>query len=146
MHRVQQIVNAAAGLIAANASLRATVEVNRVRSLADEQPDSPCVTVNYGGDVPDEAQDQRDIASAVEILLTAYAFGDSETDVLQSLLDMRTQTHVALMADMTLGLSFVWETRYGGAEPPQLQQAERVCGAQSSRWTVRYLMDASTPE
>lgn len=145
MHRVQQILNAAAAVLGADANLP-TPEVNRVRSLSEEQIEVPALTVNYGADSPDDAQDQSNIASAIEIRVSAYVAGDSETDVLSSLLDIRARSHVALMADMTLGLPFVWHLTYGGADEPFLQQGERMYGSQTSRWTARYLMDSDSPE
>jgi len=146
MHRVQQILNAAGAVLAANPSLRATVEVNRVRSLSEEQQELPALTVNYGADVPDESESFEGLGSAVEILLSAFCAGDSETEVLERLLELRSQSHLALMANMSLGLSFLWEIRYGGADAPVLQQGERMLGAQTSRWSARYLMDNDDPQ
>lgn len=145
-HRVQHILDAAAAAHIANTNLRATVEVNRTRSLGEDQDEVPALTINYGADSPDDAQDQTDIASGIEIELTAYVAGDSESDVLQALLELRTQSHISLMADMTLGLSFLWELRYGGADKPQVVQAERMLGAQTCRWTARYLMNSDDPQ
>jgi hypothetical protein len=143
-HRVQQILNAAAAALSANASLGAIVEVNRVRSLSEEQAELPVVTVNYGADAPDDG-DLDSFRSTIEVHLTAVCTGESETEVLSRLLDIRTQCHIALMADMSLGLSFVWHTAYGGADAPFLQQAERMLGSLTARWGVRYIMNISDP-
>lgn len=146
-HRVQQILDAMAAALVANTNLRATVEVNRVRSLGEDQAELPALTVNYGADSPDEgAQDHRDIGSAVEIRLGAYVAGDTETDVLVDLLALRTESHKAIRVQKTLGLAFVWEVVYAGADEPQIAQGERTFGAQTCRWTVRYVMDDDDPE
>jgi hypothetical protein len=145
-HRVQQIIDAAATVMRANASLQATVEVNRVRSLGEDQGETPALTINYGGDSPDEAQNQSNFASAIELEFAAYVSGDTEPEVLESLVEMRRQVHRSIMADFTLGLPFVWDITYGGADKPATVQAERMLGAQTSRWTFRYLMDSDDPE
>ncbi len=144
MHRVQQILNAAGAVLGANPAL-GLVEINRVRSLSEEQQEVPALTVNYGADTPDESETFESLGSAVEMLLSAYCAGDSETEVLERLLEMRAQSHLALLADMSLGLPFLWEIRYGGADAPLLQQGERMLGTQTSRWVARYQMDNDDP-
>lgn len=146
-HRVQQILDAAAAAFQANANLRATVEVNRVRSLSEEQAEFPALTVNYGTDSPTEVVgDFESIGSALELILTAFFVGETEQEVLEGLLSLRTQTHISLMADQSLGLSFVSQITYGGADAPVLQQAERMLGAQTFRWTPHYTMNIDSPE
>ena len=139
-HRVKQILDAAAAACSSNTSLRAVVEVNRVRSLAEEQAELPALTVNYGADTPEDS-DQESFRSAIELLFTSYVAGDSETEVLDALLEMRRQVHISLMADISFGLSFVWDIAYGGADAPVLQQGERMYGAQTCRWNSRYVLE-----
>jgi hypothetical protein len=146
MHKVQQILEAAAAVCIANTNLVALVEVNRIRSLAEEEQELPALTINYGPDAPDESETFESLGSAIEIVTTAYCAGDTEQEVLASLLQMRSQVHVSLMADMSLGLPFLWEIRYGGADAPLVVQGERTLGSLTCRWNARYQMDNDDPQ
>lgn len=145
-HRVEQIVDAIATILRANTNLRATVETHRVRSVAEFEGEIPLVCVNYGADQPDDEEQLGAIASVVELFSVAYCDGESEIEVLTTLLELRRQVHIALMADPTLGLAFVWQTEYGGADRPDIQQAGRTVGALSSRWLVHYVMNIADPQ
>lgn len=144
-HRVQQILDAVAAALRANLSLRAHVDVHRVLSLSEADDELPALTVNCGADTPDDSAHLDDFGSSLDVVLTAYCTGDSQTEVLEQLLELRRQSHIAMRTDMTFGLSFVWENSYGGAEPPLIQKADRIVGALTSRWAVRYLMNQSDP-
>ena len=145
-HRAAQVIDAIAALLAANTSLQAQVFKNRTLVLSEDEGELPAVTVNFGADEPDSVEELNRIGSALEVVLTAACVGDSEAEVLAALLELRRQSHIALMADTSLGLSFVWHTVYGGASIPQLQQGERMCGALTTRWTVRYAMNITDPQ
>jgi len=146
MHLVQQILEATAVALQANAGLSAIIETNRVRSLSEDQAELPAVTVNYGADSPEEG-DQENFGSALEMEFAAYCAGDSETEVLLNLIEMRTQCHISVMAAFKAGsLPGVWDIAYGGADKPLVQQAERMSGAQTCRWSARYRMDNDDPQ
>jgi len=146
MHRVQQILDAAAAVCIANPNLVALTEVNRIRSLAEEEQELPALTINYGPDAPDESETFESLGSSLEMVFTAYCAGDTEQEVLTTLLQMRSQVHISLMADMSLGLLFLWEIRYGGADAPIVVQGERTLGALTCRWNARYQMDNGDPQ
>lgn len=143
-HRAQQIIDAIAAAQASNTDLRANVEPNRVRSLSEENDELDALAVNYGADTPEDS-DFDSFRSSLDVVLTGYCVGDSEREVLEKLLELRRQSHIAMMADMTFGLSFVWETAYGGADAPAVQKLNRFIGALSSRWVVRYIVNKSDP-
>lgn len=144
-HRAQQIVEAVAAALTANADLRAQVEFNRVRSLSEVDAELDALTVNYGADTPEEA-DLESFRSSLEVVLTFYCTGATEREVLEKLLELRRQSHISMMADFTFGLAFVWHTAYAGADAPALQMADRIIGSLTSRWLARYLMNISDPE
>lgn len=144
-HRVQQVIAAAEAAHKANANLRANVEIHRVQSLSDLDDEIPMVCINYGADTPDAATDMRSYGSVIDIAVTAYCKGDSERKVLEQLLELRRQSHVAMMADMKFGLAFVWDTSYAGADTPVIQKLDRWVGALTSHWPVRYTMNLSDP-
>lgn len=144
-HRAKQIIDAVAAALAANQNLGAKVEVNRVRSISEAADELPAFLVNFGSDTADDSSDMQSFRSSLEVVLTAYCMGDNEADVLSQLLELRRQSHIAMMDDMTFGLSFVWDTAYGGADPPVIQRSERAIGALTSRWFVRYILNFSDP-
>lgn len=147
-HRAQQIVDAIASKLAANVNLRAAVYTHRTLSLSEDERELPAITVNVGEDEPESegAEQLNRITSALEAVIAAACVGDSEKEVIDSLLELRTQSHIALMADTSLGLAFVWQTEYAGASAPQLRQGERMCGTLTMRWRVHYEMNISDPQ
>lgn len=144
-HRAAQIVDQVASLMRANPDLRAQVFTHRTLSLAEDQGEMPAVCVQIGGDDP-----QTDNMAFIESLLTvrtiAYAMDPDESVLREKLLDLRTQIHVSLQADHTLGLDFVSDCRYGGAIDPQIAAAEQLIGAYESVWRVLYRMNRTDPE
>lgn len=148
MHRALQVVNAAVAAIATQAT-GASVYKHRVLSLSDDEQELPAISVRVGTDTPvaDGGQGSMQfIDSLQELLVDAIAKGDSEDDVLESLLLLRAQIHQALQADVTLGLAFVTDTAYGGASAPDLAAGgARLVGSLSTRWVVRYRMNYTDP-
>lgn len=148
MHRALQSVDAAKAAIEAIAT-GASVYKHRVLSLSDEEQELPAISVRVGTDTPvaDGGQGSMQfIDSLQELLVDAIAKGDSEDDVLESLLLLRAQIHQALQADVTLGLAFVTDTAYGGASAPDLAAGgARLVGSLSTRWVVRYRMNFTDP-
>lgn len=148
MHRALQVINAAKTLIAAQAT-SASVYRHRALSLSDDEQELPAISVRVGTDTPvaDGGQGSMQfIDSLQELLVDAIAKGDSEDDVLESLLLLRAQIHQALQADVTLGLAFVTDTAYGGASAPDLAAGgARLVGSLSTRWVVRYRMNFTDP-
>jgi len=149
-HRAQQIVDLCASLIGANTSLAAQVYTHRTLSLslAPDEAELPCVSVSYGGDSPgNDIQHLTNISSALDVQVICACAGENESDVRNELMRLRTQTHIALMADTDLGLSFVLQAMYGGAEPPRFDSSTKsILGTLVTHWTVAYEMSISTPE
>jgi len=142
MHRALQIVEAVATALRANTSLLAEVYPYRVRSMDESEQELPAVLVRIGADTPNADSGQSSLSfidSIQEVLIEALARGDSEQEIIETLLELRTQIHVALQANVTLGLSFVTDTRYAGADAPEISDAaDRYSGRIITRWSVLY--------
>lgn len=148
-HRAQQIVGAISAALDASASLNAQVFTNRSFSLERDAGEIPCVTVNYGADQPLDplgASNLSFLDSLIEVPIVAFAGADDELTATLALMAMRAAIHVALMADVTQGLSFVINTRYGGAVEPQLDSTtQQVIASLKSSWFVHYRMNVLDP-
>lgn len=148
-HRAQQIVDAIATALEANASLGAAVYKYRNASLSEDEQEVPAVSIGIGQDAPlDEsgAANFKYIDSLLELEIAATVREDDEPSAVAALLDIRRQVHITLMADRTQGLSFVIDTRYGGSEAPAVDfSADRATARMSGRWAVHYRMNISDP-
>lgn len=149
MHRALQIVGAVTAALRANASLAAEVYSHRVRSLDELEQELPAVIVRMGADTPNTDSGQSSLSfidSMQEILVEGLTRGDSEQEIAETLLELRTQIHIALQADVTLGLSFVTDTRYAGADAPEISDAaDRYSGRLVTRWSVLYRTAFTNP-
>ena len=148
-HRAQQIVDAIAAALVANTSLGASVYTHRMQSLSDEDQELPAVSVTYGADTPvgeGGVENTVFIDSLLEVFVSCFARHSSESELLTSLLELRRQAHIALQANPAQGLSFVSDTQYAGADAPVVSaNGERMDGALSTRWLVRYRMNITDP-
>lgn len=148
-HRAQQIIDAMAANLGVSAVTLGPVFVNRSLSLSEVEREVPCISVNYGADTPPNALGASNLSfidSLIEVSVTAYASDDNERSLLSKLLDARRLVAVDLLADRTQGLSFVIDTRYGGATVPETNSAaERLVGSLASTWFVHYRMNLLDP-
>lgn len=147
-HRAQQVIDAMTVNLLAAGTL-GNVFVNRSLSLSEGNQEVPCVSVNYGDDLPLNELGASNISfldSLIEVTVTAFNAATDEQTLLDTLLDQRRTIHVALMADRSQGLSFVIDTRYGGAVKPEVgSDAERTFGSLATTWRVYYRMNISDP-
>lgn len=149
MHRAEQIVDAVAAKITASTTFSGSVLTHLATSLSEVAAEMPAISVDVGADEPAD-EDGADNFSFLDSLLTvdttAYVRGEDEAEIKSALLDARRSIHVALMADRSQGLAFVIDTRYGGAEAPEITaDADRMAGRQVSRWSIQYRMNVSDP-
>jgi hypothetical protein len=146
-HRANQIVDAMVSIIDTAASpLGIHVYPHRRFSLAGDQDELPAISVDFGEDSPQHELTGGYFDSLLTCMVTAVAEAPEEQDLKLELLDLRRKAHVALMADRKLGLEFVVNTLYAGAEAPQIEAAgETIQGALTSVWQVYYRMNISDP-
>lgn len=151
-HRAERIVVAAQAAVAGLAGLTinaSNVYAHRTLTLSEDDGELDAICVNQGEDVPmgEEGMDNTAfIDSELELEFESYAKHSEESEVRQALTSLRRQIHQALMADDTLGLSFVVGVRYAGAERPSIDpDGNAPSGRQTSRWRVHYRMNKSDP-
>lgn len=144
-HRALQIIDAAAAVIPQTGQ---RVFVHRVMSLGEGEQEAPAQSVCMGEDNPlddDGASNLAFLDSLVRIEVVSLVKEADEEAALAKLMEMRTKTHVAFMADRSLGLTFVIDTRYAGASKPELELNDQMCGRQVTNWDVHYRMNISDP-
>lgn len=148
MHRAEQIINRAAALHSDAADVAAQVYIHRVLSLSEYQGELDAFSITWGDDQP-QTENMGFIESLVTLRCIAYAVNTDEADLRSALVAMRARTHKYLRpssGDITLGLAFVSDVRYGGALEPQIIKRAQFCGALESRWHVLYRMSDTNPE
>lgn len=148
-HRAEQIVDAAVAAIKASAPTSINVYSHRRIGLSEAANDLPAISVEFGEDRPldpDGASNIAFIDSLLELNVIGIAAAVEEQDLKADLLALRSEIHVALMADRTLGLAFVADVRYGGAEAPDIDtEIDLLVGSISTQWFVHYRMNISDP-
>lgn len=149
-HRAGQICSRIAQLLSASSSLvGVSIFTDLTYSLSEQASELPAITVNEGDDVPDSDEGNDNLAfidSQTSFEIAAYAVGIDEPTVKAALRELRRVIHMVLMADPTLGLSFVIATKYGGAEQASMSVAGEQCaGSLVSNWRVQYRMNFLDP-
>lgn len=148
-HRAEQIVDAVVSAIRSSAPSTVKVYAHRRLSLAEDQDELPAISVDFGEDQPfddDGASNMAFIDSLLNINITAIVSGAEERDLKADLLRHRREVHVSLMSDRTLGLGFVVDTRYLGADSPEIDtDGEFLVGSLTSTWAIHYRMNIADP-
>lgn len=149
-HRAEQILTAVAAAISARMAAESSgVKVYKHRrfSLDPDQGELPGISVDYGEDRPAESRFMQVIDSVLSVEITAIVAETEERDARQSMLELRAAVHRAVMADPRFGIpQIVVTTMYAGAAAPEVDSdGERVFGALTSTWAVRYQMDLADP-
>jgi hypothetical protein len=146
-HRAEQIIDAAVATIPETAQ---RVFKHRRDSLSEEEQEVPATSVDEGEDLPlddDGASNFKLIDSQLTVETTAFAREATEEECKAKLSELRVINHMAMMAgDRTLGLAFVIDVKYGGADAPEITRAGEVfAGKRTSRWLVHYRMSVADP-
>lgn len=148
-HRAEQIIDAIANAIGSFSGYTGEVYKHRAQSLAHEQAELPATSVDFGEDSSvedDGASNLSFLDSLLTVETTIFVSEAEESDARTKLLDMRRSIHRALMADRSLGLVFVIDTRYGGADAPEINaETESMIGRLACRWAVHYRMNITDP-
>ena len=145
-HRADQVIDAVVSII--SAAVAARVEKNRTIPFASEsiEQDLPAISVRMGSDDP-LIQNVSFIDSALSVNVVLIVSRETEPDVVADLMELRRATHVALMADQTLGKSFVSDTRYAGASAPEIDlSGKSPAGRMETLWLVPYRMNIADPQ
>ena len=150
-HRACQIIDAVADAIKSTVPSNINVYAHRRESLAEDQDELPAISVDFGEDEPigDDGSDKLDgtITSLLTVNVSGLASDIEESLLRRSLLQLRTHAHVAIKRNKDLGLPFVLDTHYGGANPPDVNvEGDTLIGELTSVWGVRYELRLDTPE
>jgi hypothetical protein len=151
MHREEQILQAAAALVAAWPSLGAEVHKHRTLTLSADDQELPAISVNNGDDDPLGERGVTNLAfidSVTQLKFTLCAQGRDQEEVAAELDRMRVVLHKAMMqSPQTLGLSFVMQIGYGGAsEPEYSSEGSPLVGKRECAFSVMYRMNLTDPE
>lgn len=148
-HRAQQIADAVVGKLSARAALKASVYSQRALTLGAADQELPAACVMLGDDDPlsdDGASNFAYLDSTLALTVALVATADDEDELVRELSRLRAETHIALMADRTQGLSWVMNTRYAGASAPDLNtDGGSFAGRIETRWLVHYRMSVTDP-
>lgn len=144
-HRALQAVDAIATALAARAELGASVFKHRTLSLSDADQELPAVCVRMGEDAATN-RTLESFESQLDVFVALYATATTEEALAEALMELRAQSHIAVMANQTLGLSFVSQVIYGGAgEPDVSTEGGRIAGLLETTWIVDYEMNVTDP-
>lgn len=147
-HRALQIIDAVAGLVRARVEAGGTkVFTHRRYSLAGDQDELPAISVDFGEDQRADSVFIGAIDSVLAVQVTAVSQDPDEKALRLKLMELRTESHRAVMADQRLGIgSVVVTTFYGGASAPDIgTDGEQHVGELTSTWLVRYRMAPTDP-
>jgi hypothetical protein len=144
MHRAEQIIDALVGLMPSTGA----AFKHRVLTVSDDEQEMPAQSVRVGEDSPlddDGASNFSFIDSLLSIEIDLMVKEIDIETVITKLMELRTATHIAIMADRSLGLAFVIDTRYRGCDAPEAEVKDYVVGRFTTRWQVHYRMNVSDP-
>lgn len=149
--RLQVLVAAHAALLAATTNAGSACYIGRLSKITDDES----LVITHGGDDPREAPEatvaflDSDLELFVDISVHARDDVEKGTTVpywLEKISALHAQVHVALMADPTLGLSWLHELEPEGADRPNTEsQGERVRVTLRTRWRAIYRSSYADP-
>jgi hypothetical protein len=147
VHRAGQIIERVVEILKADATLAAEVFPYLELTLSGPDQQLPAVAVRMGGDDFTEFRSTAIVESRLAVHLVAYAEAPTEPELMAELLRLRAACHRAVLADRSLGLAFVHQASYVGAEPPDINtEGAALTGRLEGRFSVAYWMNQADPE
>ena len=151
-HRADQIIEAVAEAIRSVAPSTVNVYTHRRESLSEDENELPSISVDFGEDEPFAGPDAAfltdgTIQSLLTVNVTGAATALDEVELRRTLLDLRSTAHIGVRRNAALGLPFVIDTHYGGANAPVVDVSGGwPVGELTAPWGVRYEMNPDSPE
>jgi hypothetical protein len=147
-HHAWQVVKRVRDLLlAANTAAGQRVYLGAVSAV--DPTVGPAIDVNVGGDSavsPFGVDNTQFVDSVQRVYVDLFASSaEAGEKALDQIYLLRTQVHRALLADYTLGLTFVASVRYQGVEELRDINGGLIVGVQRNVWDVGYRMDYSDP-
>lgn len=144
-HRAEQIMDAVVTAVTGLTTTGANVQRGRVYPV--DEAALPALSVYMSADEPLDGEDGQSVFGYVDSELTvrveAHVKGSANID--QTLNQIRAEVYQALLADYQLGLAFVQQIIWRGADEPELDAADQKVGRQAFNWAVRYRHSAGDP-
>ena len=134
--RAEQIVVAVLAKVTGLTTTGTRVVRGRVYAIET----TPALTVAQGSDTPIEARTGSSVYLDSELDITITAHVKSSSTQIDTFLNLiRKEVYIALMADVTQGLSFVYLTEPKGASAPTLSgDADKPTAVMDMTFTFRY--------
>lgn len=129
---MQQVVSTVTGLTTTGA------QVYRARAYA--LPAVPALSVEQGDDTPvAEPGNSNTLYMDNELVVQITAVVSSTSNVETELNQIREEVYAAMMADTTLGLAYVYDVRWLGADAPDISdEGERPVASVTTNWAIYY--------
>lgn len=123
------------------------VDINRVRSLSDDQAELPFFNVRLEADQPLSGGNTFDSLSAVlNISVEIFDKGVDSRELIARMVEYRSRLHAALMPIGALDLAFAREVGWLGANEPQMDATGKdVSAVITTRWQVAYSFNRDDP-
>ena len=143
-HRIVEILNTLKTIVEAN-TLGQAVQINQLDPFGEGENGFNIVLgedTPVGGSGP---QTTQYVDSEADIFIDCYATA-SATEWWLTVIDMRKEVHQLLMADHTLGLSYVLDVRVLGAEEPAARkESAQVLTRLRTLWQIQYRTSITDP-
>lgn len=143
-HRAEQVMEAVLAIVTGLVSTGVRVYRGRVAPVRDE--DLPALLVNMGADRPVEPADRtmQHFDSILRVTVTPVVKTSSaQVDTLLN--QIRLEAEIALAADPRLGLAWVIDSGFVGADEPDLGENDRQVASQGLQWEVLYRRSYEDP-
>lgn len=143
-HRAEQILVAVKAAVTGLTTTGDRVYRARVAPVSDEQ--LPCLLVYMGPDDPQDPEDRsmRHFDSVLTVKVAAVV-KNAAAQVDTVLNQIRKEVEIALGADTGLGLAWVIDSGFVGADEPDLGENDRPVASQVLRWEVLYRRSYEDP-
>jgi len=145
-NRAEQIMDAFTTLVTGLTTTGSNVE--RDRAYAFDDSINYALAVYQGDDTPFDRTDQNwfNINHDLEVSIVIHARLASSTPISQTLNLIRKEITAAVLADYTLGLSFVIDTVEGNSLKPVIDiGGEKPIAIQTFNWLVKYERSRTDP-
>ncbi len=142
-HRAEQVMDAFTSLVMGLATTGANVVRDRVYDVPNDV--DAALSIYIGSDEPIEESPWPYIDSLLTIYADINVRINSDVVVSQWLNLIRKEMVVAIMVDVTIGLSFVHEIEESIANAPDMSHGEQPVAVQRTEWTVKYRRSITDP-
>jgi len=143
-HRAEEIAQTLKGILAHLPTTRERVYRGRARRLNEDE--LPALLINLSREEflgkTNPVLIDRDLIINVE----GYARTDADGENLETILNrIRKEVTIAIMADVTLGLTYVHDSNEGNAGYTFDEETENGIGVIATEWVVTYRRSATDP-